>query len=119
MTEREKLIKLLRESKASFENALPEEIADYIIENGVIVSPCKMGDTIYEVIGSHYIKSVVCAIHISDGSRNRCNHKSESYIVARNKNTNYVKHYNINKFGKTVFLTREEAEKCIKRGENE
>ena len=34
---RDKLIELLRKSGASFERALPEEIADYLIANGVIV----------------------------------------------------------------------------------
>jgi hypothetical protein len=36
-TDRDRLIELLRKSGASFENALPEEIADYLLANGVIV----------------------------------------------------------------------------------
>lgn len=124
---RERLIELLKSDNcqspmlcdpnckyAKLQRCYEARTADYLLENGAIVLPCKMGDTIYEVIGSYYIKSVVCAIHISDGSRNSRNHKSESYIVARNENTNYAKHYNINKIGKTVFLTRKEAEKALK-----
>ena len=41
MTDRDRLIELLRKSGASFENALPEEIADHLLANGVIVPPCK------------------------------------------------------------------------------
>lgn len=44
---KERLIELLRKSGASFERALPEEIADYLLANGVIVLPCKVGDTVY------------------------------------------------------------------------
>ena len=34
---RDRLIELLRKSGASFENALPDEIADHLLENGVVV----------------------------------------------------------------------------------
>lgn len=34
---KERLIELLRKSGASFERALPEEIADYLLDNGVVV----------------------------------------------------------------------------------
>lgn len=86
----------------------------------VIEIPCNLGDTIYEVMrlggdDPYIISSVVCAIHITDGSRGRCQHKRESYLVAASEVTNWTKHYNINKIGKTIFLTREEAVKAIKR----
>ena len=41
--------------------------------------PCDLGSTIYELNWihgvPHIITSVVCAIHITDGSRAKCNHK--------------------------------------------
>lgn len=46
---RDRLIELLRKSGASFERALPEDIADYLLANGVIVPPCKVGDTVYSI----------------------------------------------------------------------
>lgn len=55
MTDREKLIELITESGACF-NCFPvgnfdeyqkQKITDYLLENGVIVSPCKVGDTVY------------------------------------------------------------------------
>ena len=42
--QRERLVELLRKSGASFERALPEEIADYLLANGVIVPTLNCGD---------------------------------------------------------------------------
>ena len=44
---RDKLIDILVKSGASFEYATPEDVADYLIAEGVIVPPCKVGDDIY------------------------------------------------------------------------
>lgn len=55
MTDREKLIELITESGACF-NCFPvgnfdeyqkQKITDYLLENSVIVPPCKVGDTVY------------------------------------------------------------------------
>ncbi len=83
-----------------------------------IVPPCKVGDTIYEIISPkdkepYLISAVVCAVHIANGSRNSCNHKRESYILAECPNTKYVNKRLLRKFGKTVFTSREAAEKAL------
>lgn len=44
MTERERLIELL---KHEFGTKVSEITADYLLANGVIVPPCKVGDTVY------------------------------------------------------------------------
>ena len=98
------------------------EIAVYLLENGVIVPPVSLGDKIYKIISPkdrepYFITATVCAVHIADGSRNSCQRKRESYIVAECPGTKYVHKYPISKFGKTVFLTREEAEKALKESE--
>lgn len=116
MTERERLIELLSK-KMSNEIAI-KIVADYLLENGVIVPLCKVGDTIYEIISPkgkepYFITAVVCAVHIADSTRNHCNHKRTSYIVAECPNTKYVCKYVFSKFGKTVFTTREAAEKAL------
>lgn len=119
MTERERLIDLLQNVPTDFEgNRGVGTITDYLLANGVIVPPVKCGDTIYEIISPkdkepYLISAVVCAVHIADGSRNHCNHKRESYIVAECPNTKYVTKYVLSKFGKTVFLTREATEKAL------
>lgn len=52
MTQREKLIKLIKNAKKNTKGAncdLERDMlfADYLLENGVIVPPCKMGDTVW------------------------------------------------------------------------
>lgn len=80
--------------------------------------PCDLGSTIYELNWihgvPHIITSVVCAIHITDGSRAKCNHKRKSYLVGALKVTNSTKHYDISKIGETVFLNYEDVERAIK-----
>ena len=53
MTERERLIELIGEIKANEYGGLAkvgnEAIADYLLENGVIVAPVKFGDTVYKI----------------------------------------------------------------------
>ena len=69
MTERERLIELLRQSGITW---YPSKVADYLLENGIIVPPCKVGDMVYEIClgklsGQKTIKqSKVTAIKITD-----------------------------------------------------
>ena len=128
MNERERLIELLMQGELEADKQgvfncsrskwKAEIMADYLLENGVIVPPVILGDKIYEIISPkdrepYFITATVCAVHIADGSRNSCQRKRESYIVAECSGTKYVHKYPISKFGKTVFLTREEAEKAL------
>ena len=46
MTQRERLIKLLDQNCGYVEEQRAELLAEYLISNGVIVPPCKMGDYI-------------------------------------------------------------------------
>ena len=47
MTDRDRLVELLNADMRSFSRDYAEEMADYLIANGVICPPCKPGDTIY------------------------------------------------------------------------
>ena len=52
MTDRERLIDLIREAKKHTKNANSDLernmiFAEYLLEHGVIVPPCKVGDTVY------------------------------------------------------------------------
>ena len=109
MTDRDRLIKLLNVDMSGCEGNYAEEMADYLIKNGVIVPPCKVGDTIYfetyrcgESIGVQPHKvakiNVVVTIERPFGS-----------VGAEIPDW---------QFGKYVFLTREEAEKALKEREN-
>ena len=132
MTERGRLVELLMKGELEADNQgvfncsrskwKAEILADFLLENGVIVQNVRLGDKIYEIISPkdrepYFITATVCAVHIADGSRNSCQHKRESYIVAECSGTKYVHKYPISKFGKSVFLTREEAEKALKESE--
>ena len=84
-------------------------LADYLIENGVIVPPCKVGDTVYVLFGepSRTIKEfrvrtiVFAEIHDSIGFTNK------SMFTIWDK-----RWYDF--FGKIIFTTREEAEQALK-----
>ena len=51
MTDREKLINLMIEAKKADTEDVPfsKFLADFLLANGVIVLPCKVGDTVYEI----------------------------------------------------------------------
>ena len=121
MTERERLIELIKQSlfKHIYKSCnLSENISDDLIANGVIVPPCKVGDTVY-------IKNkpfVISFIHIESEIRyviqfDCCDcgdcpfyENIEGEFDCR---TNGYIEFTANDIGKTVFLTREEAEKAL------
>lgn len=45
MTERERLIELI--SQVQYMGGLEGKLADHLLSNGVIVPPCKVGQTVY------------------------------------------------------------------------
>ena len=51
MTDRERLSELIHSSQYEYDGtkAWYEQCADYLLANGVIVPPCKVGDTVYEL----------------------------------------------------------------------
>lgn len=62
---RTRLVGLISEAEGQVNNDLPtvEQIADYLLENGVLAPPCKIGDTIYRICtewrhGNQYIRPI-------------------------------------------------------------
>lgn len=122
MNERERLIELLKKKYDHFcdqcgvnkDSRYTENIADYLLENGVVVLPCKVGDTVYEICERRrsgkwqkaIVERVVHAIEIG----------IDKILTARCGTTAYVY---LSRLGKTVFLTREEAETALKGGAEE
>lgn len=79
-----------------------ERLVDYLLANGIIVPPCKVGDTLYYIpFGSTVTKWEIRSIEIMQDD-----------IVFHCGRTFFLK-YDI---GKTVFLTKEEAEAALKGG---
>lgn len=122
ITQREKLIELLEmivlPRKEIYSVA---EIADFMIDFGVVVLPCKVGDTVYVnyIYGRNKIitdSQMVCSIKQTVGVNDESYWKvcvkqviEKGYIVCHE--------YTEDDFGKTVYLTREEAEAALQRME--
>jgi len=80
-----------------------ENLADCLLENGVIVPPCKVGDILYDIFDFENIKTVrVTEITI------RLDRRNKPWLIIGG----YF--YAFDDFGKTVFLTKEEAEEKLK-----
>ena len=91
-------------------------IADHLLANGVIVPPCKVGDVVYVcnwTAGKIY-KNTVVGIFISGASPHRNGIKCEyRNICGETSNRKFT----FAQIGKTIFLTREEAEQALKEKE--
>lgn len=116
---RDRLIELLEEAKTqalattgSLNHGFGEWYADYLLANGVIVTPCKVGDTIFLVSKDtrifDNIKFVVNGFEIrSDGDN--------TYRAICTMNDNLIPMtFGDDNIGKTVFLTKELAEEALK-----
>ena len=77
-----------------------ENIAGYLIANGVIVPPCKVGDTVYIPYLSTVIEKKVCSIVVQ-----------KPFFTVYCGGTSL--RFSEEDFGKTVFLTREDAERAL------
>ena len=108
---RDRLIELLTKTfDEQYEKRMlitPQHTADYLLANGVIVPPCKVGDTVY-VVGDEVVEELIVS------SVNICNCGIE--IVVFQKGEKQFGHcFNSNIIGKTVFLSREDAESALRK----
>ena len=107
MTERERLIALMGECCATylnvthlldFEKAI---IADYFLANGVIVPPCKVGDVVYDIHYGKVFGGKVIMLNMFDDCF--------TFVASGGR------YYKDDDIGKTVFLTKEEAEQALRK----
>lgn len=121
MTDRDRLIKVLNEAfiKSDDNFGMPniEQVTDYLVANGVVVLPCKVGDTVYYyspdygAILPYFVESInICYLgdegeHCIYTFESNCHHGDELMDSID---------FELDEIGKTVFLTREEAEKALK-----
>ena len=114
MTDKEKLIELLKKADENadlkcitdYEDAVAD-IADYLLANGVIVPPCKVGDTVYLPIKTDW--GTIENYEIVEVGQDRDGIYFRIYDEEQNK-------VYLEEIGKTVFLTKEEAEGKLKKG---
>ena len=91
---RDRLIELI--SKVQYMGGLEAKLADYLLANGVIVPPCKVGDVVFQVACERVYESTV---------------KNVIY------DTNGVA-FDERAIGESIFLTREEAENALAERRN-
>lgn len=112
MTDRDRLVELLSTNlygnlcdhcgaDNDFEKyELLDMTADYLIANGVIVPPCKVGDTIYQIDGVRIYPST---IHEITYTASKVIFVTENIVFDEQAINN------------SIFLTCEEAEKALER----
>jgi hypothetical protein len=98
MNEKFKMTKLLIDAGVTW---YPAQVADHLLANGVIVPPISVGQTVYRVYTRSWVgEDKVCELNISN--RGIC------YVDDKGRETL------CDKIGKTVFLSREDAEKALR-----
>ena len=102
---RDRLIELLNVDMSGNNGDFAEEMADYLIENGVIIPPCKVGDIVYEIRTKQIVEHRVASFRILFYQR---------FILCFD---NMI--FNFKSLNNTVFLTKEEAEKALQGGVQE
>ena len=90
-----------------------ENLADYLLANGVIVPPCKVGQTVWLIKSLNWQQT---EWGIKEGKISMIQQKADKSWKFRVTENHSVQDYTIDKIGKTVFLTKEEAEKALKGG---
>ena len=96
-----------------------EYTADYLLENGVIVPPCKVGDIVYEVVAhySYIMPREVVGFHLGNFPTYN-GHERKPYLVCYDKRSRLLRHIPLDKLGKTAFFKIEEAEAKLKESES-
>lgn len=92
------------------ENCFAERYADYLIANGVIVPPCKFGQTVYRIVtmGTGVTFKKV-GFNTYREKKQTIKHFIRCVTVTKNNFFDVIENW-----GKTAFLTREEAEAMLK-----
>ena len=88
-----------------------EKLADHLLANGVIVPPCKVGDTVHYIEGAYYnsIRQTARPIKVTEISwKSSRSGKDLGFALIANGTR-----YKFSSIGKTVFLTKEEAERAL------
>ena len=126
MTDRERLIDLIIESKKTDPEtgSFTDYLADYLIEHGIIVPPCKVGDTVYikgkpVKISFLNIQNEITYCVQLDCEKLDCfscpfYEDEVSWEGEHDCGTYGYMEFTESDIGKTVFLTREEAEQALK-----
>ena len=127
MTDRERLIEILKLGScpspylcdenckyANLERCYEERTADLLLEHGVVLLPCKVGDRLYEVTGRKTV-----SVYKVRAIRVELFGLFIEWDIVEGFVWQSLSGINADEIGKTVFLTREEAEKALREREKE
>ena len=95
-----------------FKNHIPltaEYLADKLVDVGIILLPCKIGDIVYQIIPK--CRGFDCPYDGGYGGIRCLNNQCEAYIEEKE----FTLH-DYDNIGKTIFVTLEKAEKKLKAG---
>lgn len=116
MTERERLIELINQAQVKSDDNFgitnSEQMVDYLLENGIIVPPVKVGDTVYLLSRGDIIPINIIAIQ---------GNNSGNFLIGMNEeNFGYgtISLHLENNWGAEWYITREEAEKALAERSN-
>lgn len=123
--EKKRLVKLWKEARKMAKEAnsdIEREMifADYLLDNGVIVPPCKAGQTVYRIVTEYNgeiraIEGEVFEIAITHAYGQKIEYRF--YFWAKGEEfirRNYSLWCNFAEVGKTVFLSEAEAKYALK-----
>lgn len=107
---RDKLSKMIQSAVGGCAKYWADVIADYLIDNNVVVLPCKIGQTIYDA--SEFFAGLDCPdiYELKDAEMTVEKVGNDRYLF--DYDGIHVFHNNI---GVTQFFSREEAEKAVER----
>lgn len=115
---KEKLKELLKVRKNEYLSGqgspnFEENLADYLLANGVIVPPCKVGDTVWvcNQTAGKVFKNTVIGLYVCGKSKFKnsikCEYRNVLGEISHRK-------FTFAQVGKNIFFTREEAEAALK-----
>ena len=107
MNERERLIDLCDTNNGWVDEIPAEKFADYLLENGVIVPPCKINDIVYGISRGQVIPIQIDAIQYTSKG-----------VEIRGTNEEYFSYCRVyidinNQIGIQWYKTKEEAKKAL------
>lgn len=108
---RERLIELLKtaDNMRMMRQGI-SECADYLLDNGVIVPPCKVGDKVYFIIQDECAnEKYIVSQRINDVSTRGL------FVSTSTLEENCGDFEPYSEIGKTVFLTKEEAKQALSK----
>ena len=118
---RDRLIELVETAKCEWKDKvlakekveyLAEYIADHLLAAGIVVPPCKVGDTVYHLTSEEVLDVLNCAEIYEGKVFSMAKDEDGVWLYCRYDNgLNYW--YAERDIGKSLFLTREEAEKAL------